>query len=150
MNKEQKNSNAFDDAIRDEIIVTFVLSWVYVNRAWQASSFVTFYGRFFDMSSSCAGIPEVIRIHSSEMIHPSAETYPRVFPFAAVGDAYTNISLNASEESWPSDESNEWLRALSIFFFFPPSSSNSPARLRANKHSRRVCENWSQNNCFAK
>jgi len=71
MNNEQKNShlNAFDDAIRDEIIVAFVLSWVYAKRAWQASPFVIFLRTVFDMSSSCVCtcVPEFLKL--SGFIH---------------------------------------------------------------------------------
>lgn len=121
-----------------------MLSWVYVKRAWQASSFVIFLRTVFDMSSSRARIPEVI-IHSSEMIHPGIETYLRVhilFPFAAVGDAYTNISLNASK-NLDGPMNQEWLKALPVFFFFFHRCRVTHPRLRANKHSRRVCENRS-------
>jgi len=100
MNNEQKNSrlNAFDDAIRDEIIVAFVLSWVYAKRAWQASSFVIFYRQFLTWAHHmcvCSGIPEVIRIHSSEMIHPDTETYPRVHVLFLSPRSATRIQILA-------------------------------------------------------
>jgi len=106
----------------------------------------------FDMKSSRAGIPEVIRIHSSEMIHPSRNvpSRPHILLFVAVGDAYTNISFKCLEKSWQSDESKEYLtETFNIFqIFFSVVVEYSHPRLRANKYSRRVCENWSL--CFAK
>jgi len=60
--------------------------------------------------------------------HRNVPSRPRTLPFAAVGNAYTNISLNApknlDEESPMNQESGfseSWL------FFFPSSSNYSPA-----------------------
>lgn len=151
VNNEQKNShlNAFDDAIRDEIIVAFVLSWVYVKprvTSVTVRHFFTdvFWHELITYQNSWSYQDSFIRNDSSGQ---SKCALASTFPFTAVADAYINVSLNASKNlDGPMTQESDWNSFQ--YFFFPSSSSNSPALTR--KQTLASCLRKPIALCFAK